>query len=136
MTNLLRTNTVLVGEVPIREVQDFWISAAGGEVNITRFAKSGNLREIYFSPRFVIVIVIVIKCHLVPLIFSQKWHPNFGLFVYNIIINGRHTRRFLPAFALLPLCLRSVFATKVEAKCIQNGMKQPLTSPIRLWDEP
>ena len=46
-------------------LQDFWISAVGGEMHFTasrqalkrgyvspRFAKSGNPREIYFSPRF------------------------------------------------------------------------------------
>ena len=46
-------------------LQDFWISAVSGEMHftasrgnlsigvyITRFAKSGNPREIYFSPRF------------------------------------------------------------------------------------
>ena len=32
----------------------------------------------------VIVIVIVIECHLVPPIFSQKWHPVFGYSGYNI----------------------------------------------------
>ena len=40
-------------------------------------------------------------CHRVPLcatFFSQKWHPNFWLFWYNIID------------ALPPLCLRSAFA--------------------------
>ena len=42
--------------------------------------------------------------------------------------------RYAPA--LPPLCLRSAFAPKVEAKCIQNGMIQPSTSPISLSDEP
>ena len=32
----------------IPTLQDFWISAAGGGCKIPRFAKSGNLREIYF----------------------------------------------------------------------------------------
>ena len=49
-----------------------------------------------------IVIVIVIVSHFMPLFFSQKWHPNFCLFGYNII-DGR----FHHAFALGSLCLRS-----------------------------
>ena len=44
------------------------------------------------------VIVIVIGCHF----FLKKWHPNFGLFGYNIIDGCFHS-----AFALPPLCLRS-----------------------------
>ena len=59
--------------------------------------------------------------------FSQKWHPDFGLFGI-IIIDGGHT---LPS-----LCLRSAFAPKVEAKCIQKGMKPSSTLPIHLSDEP
>jgi hypothetical protein len=66
----------------------------------------------------VIVIVIVIVSHFIPLFFSQKWHPNFGLFWYNII-DGR----FCSAFALPSLCLRSGFALPPLLKWRQGGGK-------------
>ena len=38
-------------------------------------------------------------------------------------MGGRHTRCLRSASTLPPLCLRSAFAPKVEAKGIQNGTK-------------
>ena len=49
-------------------------------------------------------IVIVIECHLLPLFFSQKWHPDFWIFWYN------YNRR------LPPLWVRSGFAPKSGGK--------------------
>ena len=72
-----------------------------------------------------IVIVIVIGCHFGATFFSQKWHPNYGLFRYNII-DGR----LCSAFALPSLCLRSASTLKVEARWRQGGGKAYLK-----WEE-
>ncbi len=82
-----------------------------------------------------IVIVIVIKCHLVPLFFSQKWHPNFGLFWgYNIITVGTHDASTLPS-----LCLRFAFALPSLLRWRQGVSKMGRNSPhpylsISGWD--
>ena len=57
-------------------------------------------------------------CDHVPLyatFFSQKWHPNFGLFGYNII-DGRHT----DASTLPSSCLRRGFASGGETTAHQR----------------
>ena len=77
------------------------------------------------------LLLLLSSATLVPLFFLKSGTLFLGFFgiIYKWAVGTQD------AFALPPLCLRSAFAPKVEAKGIQNGTKQPSISPIHLVDE-
>ena len=81
-----------------------------------------------------IVIVIVIMSHFMSLFFLKSGTLLLGCFGIIKWTVGAHDASTLPS-----LCLRSAFALasllRLEARRIQNGMKQASSSPIRLSDE-